>query len=354
MNNSSSLSLLPTPRYQDRVADIVQFGDAKAGAVHREVMVRGLGWFDHPNMELAQALHASGLAVVTIDDPAIATRKSVDAVEAFVRDTVTAAARFASYSDATLTGVVGSFVRWAVDERHWPLDGAVLWTVDAIEQWVADGVRGCSEGTVRNRRTQLLAVSRALMPSEHGAKVSALNTKSTSRPYSSEEMKAHRAWAMSQPAGIKRHRAMLMLTLCGGAGLHSREVGLIEHADVQVDDLGIFIHVRGDNPRAVPLAKEWERWMAKVMKERPRDERLWGAGARKDDRKLLSDFTERAVGSSPSGQRLRNTWIVGHLVAEVPIQDLMWAAGVKKFEHLSTYFQFLPDRLDADYRSALR
>lgn len=73
MNRYATLALLPSARFQDRQADVRQFGHsaAKEGSAYRGVMLRGLGRFDQPTAELKLqfGIQATvpGLPIVVVD-----------------------------------------------------------------------------------------------------------------------------------------------------------------------------------------------------------------------------------------------------------------------------------------------
>ena len=59
---------------------------------------------------------------------------------------------------------------------------------------------------------------------------------------------------------------------------------------------------------------------------------------------IVTVFVGRSLGSGlrPSTQRMRATWLVGHLSAGIPMQDLLSAAGLQSMDALVRYERFLP------------
>ncbi|WP_417374450.1 hypothetical protein [Glutamicibacter protophormiae] len=357
----STISPFPVLRRWDRSAAILQFGNVERAQTGRRVLLRGLGTFSNPSKDLLPVLQECGYATLPDDVRTIVSTQNPNKkapvwpqVAEFVRDSVTVAAPHTSYTANLLMTVASKYVMWCVQDQGWPLDGEVLWSVHAIDLYATDDGQGHSDGTRRNSRAMLMRISEVLVPSEHGEKPTALNRKSTAAPYSVVEISTYRKWARTQVSNQNRDRAMLMLVLCAGAGLPSKEVHLIRPEDVVNDDAGIVINVPGDNPRAVPLLAQWEEWMRALLDRLPAGEPLWGPITRKDTHNLLSNFTERTVGPRPNGQRLRATWLVTHLRAAVPMKDLLRAAGVRKFEHLPLLLDYIPQSSDTNYRGALR
>lgn len=147
---------------------------------------------------------------------------------------------------------------------------------------------------------------------------------------------------------------MLMLALAAGAGLKSAEIGMVLREDVQADDQGVVVSVRGSNAREVPLLWEWEQWVTSVLDSVPPGAPLWGSPNRINSRNMLSSFTATTGGRAPRGDRLRATWLVSHLNAGTRMKEFLKACGIHKFENLPRYLVYVTDLDDAGYRQALR
>jgi len=354
-------SPVPSPRRWDRENAVLLFGSTENAEAHRDALVAGLGFFDDPSAELRVVLERCGYAALPAEvEVVVRSQKPAKptsvwpAVEAFVRDSVTIAAPHTVYAANLLMTHASRYVQWCVQEQGWPLDGEVIWSVQAIDLYATDEHVNLADGTRRNYRAMLMRISEVLVPSEHGDKPTALSRKSSAAPYTPVELTKFRRWVEMQVTDLKRDRAMLMLVLCAGAGLKSNEVHTIHPEHVTVDADGIIVHVPGDASRDVPLLAEWEEWMLALLKRRPAGEPLWGPVNRKDTNNLLSSFTENTIGPRPNGHRLRNTWLVVHLTAGTPMKDLFRASGFAKFEHLPRLLKYVPDSSPARYRAALR
>lgn len=354
-------STVPSPRRWDRDNAVLLFGSTENAEAHRDELVSGLGFFDDPNSSLRAVLERCGYAALPAEvEVVVRSQKPAKptsvwpTVEAFVRDSVTIAAPHTVYAANLLMTHASRYVQWCVQEQGWPLDGEVIWSVQAIDLYATDERAGLADGTRRNYRAMLMRISEVLMPVEHGDKTTPLSRKSSAAPYTPVEMTKFRRWVELQTTNVKRDRAMLMLVLCAGAGLKSNEVHTIHPEHVTVDASGIVVHVPGETARDVPLLAEWEEWMVALLERRPADEPLWGVINRKDTNNLLSSFTENTIGNPPNGHRLRNTWLVTHLTAGVPMKDLFRASGFAKFEHLPRLLQYVPDNSTARFRAVLR
>lgn len=321
----------------------------------------GLGSFRHPSAKLAAALREIGYYDIPDEVMQIMCARKREfsperwaRIRPFVEDAVAVTAPQTTRPATHLRSAAAGFVDWAVTVQRLPLDGDVIWSRQLIDLYVTNEHTHLSEGTRRNYRSYLDRISRVLSPEEHPYEYTPQNRKGTQPPYSHKEMIAFRQWAVGQSKMVKRHRAMLMLALCAGAGLSSSEVALLCAENIVVTRAGITIDVPGNRPRRVPLMAIWDEWILAILEERSAGESLWGASTRQDGTSLLSNFAEKTEGTGPRSDRLRNTWLVGHLRNRVPMKDLFYAAGVTKMEHLGRLLIYCEDLPESDYLTIFR
>lgn len=272
------------------------------------------------------------------------------ALDDFIRDSVTIAAPHTAYAAKLLLTQTAQYVQWCVGQG-WPLEANVIWSVRGIDLYSTTANQDNTEGTRRNYRSMLLRVSEVLVPEEHPERPTPLSHKDVTAPYTAQETEAFREWAGSQLTELAQCRAMLMLTLCAGAGLRPGELPFVRHDDITIDENGILVSVAG---RTVPLHADWEEWLLNVLERRPKGELLWGAVNIRNTSRLASTFTERSFGKPPRADRLRHTWLVGHLAAAVPMKELMRAAGIEKIQHLHLLLEFVDLRPADEGRALLR
>ncbi|MDT3329442.1 tyrosine-type recombinase/integrase [Microbacterium sp. KSW-18] len=353
-NNESTPS---APIYRNRLS---RWGDTSEAARHSETLAEHIGKYASKNLPKRLARTVSRCSYEALPPEALNVVKgqklgddSAD-LHDFIRDSVALAAPHTAYAATLLMETVTRYVKWCVRDNGWPLNPHVIWSVRAIDIYSTTANRDRSEGTRRNYRSRLMRVSEVLLPEEHPEKPTPLNKRKAGAPYTKSEMAQFREWATSQLTDKKRDRAMVMLVLCAGAGIRPSEIPLIYPSDITVDDGGILINVRTDEPRVVPLMAEWEEWMVALLERSPADETLWGAITRSTTNNLTSTFTERSNGKPPRADRLRHTWVVRHLEAAVPLKDLYRAAGARKWQDLWLMLEYIEPNTDADYRRALR
>lgn len=346
---------MQTPTYLNR---ITKFDDTTTAATHSELLAQFLGRFrgeGHPK-RTARILDEHTYARLSAEVGALVTDRELPGVvpgspmDDFIRDSVTVAAPLTPYAAKLLLTHTARYVLWC-DGQGWPLEANVIWSVRGIDLYSTTANLELQEVTRRNYRTFLLRISEVLMPEEHPERQTPLSTRTTVAPYTEREMASFRDWAGAQNTNLKRDRAMLMLTLCAGAGLRPGELPFVHYDDVIVDDEGILIMVDG---REVPLQAEWEEWMLVLLQRRPKGELLWGAVNVHNTSRLASTFTERSFGNPPRADRLRHTWLTHHFTMATPMKELMRAAGITKLQHLHLLLEHVQPRDHADYRRILR
>lgn len=338
-----------TPTYISRVT---KFDDTTAAKAHSVVLCAHLGKYNSAVLpkRVAKTIAKHSYAALTAEARELVMERKLDgvepgsAVDRFVRDSVSIAAPHTPYAAKLLLTQTTQYVQWCLGQG-WPLDAETIWSVRGIDIYSTTANQKNSEGTRRNYRAMLLRVSEVLLPEQHPERPTPLTRKDVTAPYTPEEMDAFRDWAGSQLTDLARDRAMLMLTLCAGAGVRPGELPFVGHEEVVIDEDGILISLPD---RSVPLLGEWEEWLLAVLARRPKgDEFLWGAVNIRNTSRLASTFTERSFGHPPRADRLRHTWLVGHLAAAVPMKDLMRAAGIEKIQHLHMLLEHVELR-DAD------
>jgi len=346
---------MDTTTYLNR---ITKFDDTKEAQAHSQVLAGHLGRFrstTHPaRIRRVLAKHSYG-GLTTEARELVTTRKLQGVVpgspmDEFIRDSVTVAAPHTAYAAKLLLTQTSQYVQWCVGQG-WPLDPAVIWSVRGIDLYSTTANQGNTEGTRRNYRSMMLRISEVLLPDEHPERPTPLSRKDATAPYTAREVEAFREWAASQLTELAQCRAMLMLSLCAGAGLRPGELPFVRHEDITIDESGILISVAG---RQVPLLAEWEEWLLNVLERRPKNELLWGKVNVHNTSRLASTFTERSFGNPPRADRLRHTWLVQHLAAAAPMKDLMRAAGIEKFQHLHLLLEYVDLRTEDESRRLFR
>lgn len=275
-------------------------------------------------------------------------------VETFVRDAAVLTSTATSYAAPRLATIAGPFVIWCTNEHGLALESDVIFSPRVIDAYCVQLSAGV--GTKGTYRSLLMAISRVVAPAAHPTAMTPTTRRTIQAPYTATEMKQFRAWAKGQHTPLHREKATLLLALSAGAGLSASEIRMAVKEDVVADKMGVLIHVRGTNARAVPMLGEWERRIVRIAESRNAGAFLWGTAQRTSttDKNLLAHFAANCTGEAPSHPRLRATWITTHLSNGTPVKELFRAGGITQLTTLHQYLEFV-DAADIDtHRKLLR
>lgn len=250
-------------------------------------------------------------------------------------------------------------VHWCSLSGSLPLERDVLLRREVIAHSIAEGMREWPKRTRSTYRSRLFAISEALLsPHLRAPLVPSIGAFDAQAPYSDRQVTLLRFWAANQSTEHRRVQASLVLAFGLGAGLAAREMAAVRSADVDIDDAGVVVRVRGDRAREVPVRAEWEESIAVMAKSAMRPEQWLLIPNRQKEyaRNLLSNFVSKTTDRpfDIRAARLRATWLVEHLRSGVPLRALTLAAGVDSPEALLKYVQYLPEVDHLEARRSLR
>ena len=274
----------------------------------------------------------------------------------FVRSCVEAAATETRYSKPELFAAATPLTVWAWGTAGLPLDPTVIFDRDVIDRFTSVVPQYRTKGSRNTMRSRLLRISEALLTPE--AIVTALRplgASDPSAPYSDRELAALRSWASVQPTAARRSSASALLALGIGAGLSGKEIIECRIADVVADDDGVVVTARGDRARRIPVSRDWEDALARIVQGDPADRPLFREGQSGDNPNLITDFVSRSRGRvALQARRMRATWIVHHLDAGTSTLALLDAAGVQTLEAFDRFIRFTDAGEWDDIRARMR
>ena len=260
----------------------------------------------------------------------------------FLRDLVLATEPMNVYSAGRIAVAAAGLLGWAHLSEGWPLQRSLLLNPQVMEMYLGRLLHErLSAGTVRNYRGYLQRVSEAV-----GATVAhpvmSISGKPVPAPYSPDEEQRFAVWARTIPSDLGIARGMALLGLVAGAGLRNEELPLIQVRDV-IDAAGMWIRVHGPGDRLTPVRPQWVPYVRRRLQRLERDDFVFPHGG-PVNHKGIHDWI---IGPDPSRRpvpnRLRSTWIVAQLGANVPPESLLAWSGIERGETIANYLQFLPD-----------
>ncbi|MGZ0711301.1 hypothetical protein ACWPKO_23535 (plasmid) [Coraliomargarita sp. W4R53] len=286
-----------------------------------------------------------GVQMMTVAKPVEALGDAADEIAAtdFAVKIVDAVAPRVPYRRGDLLTAVQRHVYWAHVVSGLPLEREFLFRRDVVAVAVQQ-LPMRSEASLGRRRAVLLRVSEALGVAERA--LPPLYGSEPSAPYSQGEVADMRVWAAVQRQD-RRANAWALLGLGIGAGLSAAEVcGVMSR---HIADGGTRVFVVGARERVVVVDADWRgalRGLQRMDPERP----VFVPGVRFYKTKI-SDFVRVTHGdhTRPLPQRMRATWLVRRMSAGMPVQDLLYEAGVKSLDALARYDRFLPPPASATW-----
>ncbi|WP_460801807.1 hypothetical protein [Microbacterium sp. GXF6406] len=255
--------------------------------------------------------------------------------------------------------LVARYVAWARFAEGYELDRVLLFGRDMVSFYIATAIPHVTEKTRASYRSQLFAASAALLPaSMTPSPIEPIQQRKATTPYTNDEVEALYRWANGQPTQHLRRNANVILALGLGAGFKMREINALTTRHIHVDNEGVVVTSPADG-RQVPVRAEWEEIIETAAEPLDEGEFLFRPGRIATKRSLTnagSDFlaTTHQRENAPNAYRLRATWIVGHLVARVPFDVLVRAAGLQEAASLYSYLPLVPEAEFVAVRHMLR
>jgi integrase len=198
-----------------------------------------------------------------------------------------------------------------------------------------------------NYRSRLNVVAAAISGGPQAARLASppISAHDVLRPYETNEITDLRTWALGLRPASRRARLNAFLDLGLGIGVRRREITGVHGTDVTKDDNGVHVRVGGTFARRVTCSAAHEA-------------NLWASAQAAGENLLLSPTrTTLHEGTVQHGlnqlnglrppapimlRRLRNTWLIQHMLSGTNLAVLLPAAGLIGMQHLNDLIPFLP------------
>ena len=168
-------------------------------------------------------------------------------------------------------------------------------------------------------------------------------------PYTQKE--THNIWQWANTTDKRTHTKQLIVACGLGAGLTAKETGHLTGAKIEIDDLGVMLHLPD---RIVPVLNEWDQALRDHKQHHPDNEYILCPQSTRRNQTISERLS--VIGTingitQPNMRRMRTTWIVEHLNNHLPDAAICTAAGIKT---LKNYEHYRPETTSVDkYRSLL-
>lgn len=242
------------------------------------------------------------------------------------------------------TGQIIAVLAWA-KQQHGLTQVADVFTRELIEDFCSTALGDASDKTRADYRSRLRPIADSLHPETAPIPTQTLRRKEVLAPYTPDEVRAIRRAILVQPTDEMVRQLCVCVGLGLGAGINSNELKQIRTSNVHVSDDGsIRLDVPGNKARTVWVRREWEDIVARGLKGRGGKAYLLGEDPSR--RNVAARVFSRAhlYGDVPplSQDRLRATWLVGHLTRATPFAVLCHAAGLSSTRALFDLLDFVP------------
>ncbi|GAA3603824.1 hypothetical protein GCM10022199_04480 [Marihabitans asiaticum] len=241
------------------------------------------------------------------------------------------------------TSQVVTLLMWAKQVRGLT-DVAQIFTREHIEDFCSTALSTVSEKTRSDYRGRLRPIADSLHPETAPEPAPVLRRKDVQGPYTPDEMNVIRRAILVQPTDELVRQLCVCVGLGVGAGINSSELKTIRTSDVHLEaDGAVRVEIRGDKARTLWVHRDWEDVAARGVQGRAANALLLGENPNR--RNVTSNLFQRAhlYGDVPelSQDRLRATWIVGHLNRATPFSVLCHAAGLSSTRALFDLLEFV-------------
>lgn len=245
---------------------------------------------------------------------------------------------------------------WTTDVACQPLERHVVFNGRHIDTYIARGAPDGNDYGKRRRRLQLLNIAGELQQFDPERRDAGKKpARHLYAPYIPEQIVRLRSQGNTRSTALRRHNWLALLAFGAGCGLTSPEICDLTVDDVEISDVGVEVSVSGVHERTVTCLAEWEDDIRALVGSPLVDRHLFVAETRprRPSTHVAIFIRDAANGREAfTTQRLRSTWIVGHLQNRVPPVDLINALGMTTFATLQRFIPFVAELGDEE-RTAL-
>jgi len=269
----------------------------------------------------------------------------------------------------TQMGAIARFCRWAVarparGSSIEPLRPAELLVEGLVEEYVSGPLASSPDGTQTTVRSILRRALRRLAP-DLAPRVITLPPMQP--PYTPYECASWVRLARNQPTATGRRGMSAIIALGLGAGLAPGEQRAITPDSIFESALpdgvtGLFVRVGGARPRTVVVRAQYEELLREALElhrkaGRKSSDPLYGLS--KTRRNVTGRVTSRAKTALGTGvdldpARLRSTWLVACMSADIPLGALLRASGLRSARTLVDLVKYCPEPDEAAVAAILR
>ncbi|QEE62452.1 phage integrase family protein [Salinibacterium sp. dk2585] len=245
---------------------------------------------------------------------------------------------------------------WTTDVACLPLERHIVFDGRHIDRYILHGAPTSNDYGLRRRRLQLMNVAAELHEFDEARRdAGATPPRQVYAPYTAAEVVRFRSQGSTRTTVLRRHNWMVLMALGAGCGLTTPEICGVTVTDINTASGTTRVSVGGKHARTVVCLAEWEEEIASLVTSTLVRDYLFVAstGLPRTAIQVKGFIHDAANGRERfTVERLRSTWIVGHLQHGVPPVELINALGMTTFATLQRFIPYIAG-LDEEERTIL-
>ncbi|TFC48933.1 hypothetical protein [Cryobacterium shii] len=279
-------------------------------------------------------------------------------VATFTRAAVTDFAPTTTAEASKAMTVVSRLAVWTTETACLPLEREIVFSGRHIEMFAARQMKHLTPVVARAERLRLLRIAGELQTFDPARRDAGKKPRPNPfAPYSPAALVRFRSQAATRSTALRRHNWLVLLSLAAGCALTTAEILQVKAEDLSTTELGVTVTVRGASPRTVVCLADWEANIRQLLAGPLVVDYLFVKDVRPNDavayvKKFLNSTSKGS--EFPTVERLRSTWIVGHLDARTPIVALAQALGVKTFSTFERLAPYVKEAEPSELRTFFR
>lgn len=247
------------------------------------------------------------------------------------------------------------YVHWAHVLHGHPLEDRTLFAKRLIVAFTERALADRPHNYISSERARLFSIAKKVnpdekpLPSRNRARVS-------NPPYTPAEISQLWTTARTLISPYGRRSICLIMALSAGAGLNPSDYLELRNRDIEDDGEGLIVNIPGCPQvarttlpaRRVPVTRDWEARLRELMADPGLDPDEFVTWPRVTDNRPNLQAITAGLGRHipdrsrrPVINRLRTTWLVGHLQAGIPADVICHGAGYSTVESLARYMQYI-------------
>jgi hypothetical protein len=175
-----------------------------------------------------------------------------------------------------------------------------------------------------------------------GPPVTPIGRSQVASPYTEEEMEFLIRMTNAEHRAALRELGQMLLAFGLGVGADGHHLPYLKGSDLIRRDDTMYVRLRAghDDERIVPVLPRWQKEIERLAEKTPADALVLGSANRINSQLTKVKFKSATMPNSIQLSRLRSTYIVGLIDANVPVRAVLFLSGLGFSSRLAYYAGF--------------